>query len=387
MGALDQQSARVGVLHALHESVHLLADHVLVDLVRVAQRLRGQLLHRVDRHAAAGQNQPLHVPLLRPTQSHDAVLHQQVERQRVDALLVDHHEALVGVVAAHLVLQLDDLVHPLVRVHPLRRHHLLPLLGVAVEEATVHLTLLVLERDVAGQDEAVLVVLLHVRVPRAVVQHKPVHKPGVRGHLVLHVHDLNHVQIQGLVGDLDGENGVGDVVGELVRDGLLQLGAERRVGDAAELLPVVAVDGLLHLLDVGERGLLRDLETFHEDPGVEALVQVLLGLLQQLADHQHGGGRAVAGDVVLRHRRPRDHDGSRVLNLHLSQQHVAVLGELDVSSASDKHLDGSSGTQVGLHHFEKSLRGVDVHEEGRLGAHGLRMGVHLLHSCRHDDLT
>jgi len=47
------------------------------------------------------------------------------------------------------------------------------------------------------------------------------------------------------------------------------------------------------------------------------------------------GQRQVPGvsapcDVVLGYRRARDHYGCGVLDLHFSQQHVAVLGELDV---------------------------------------------------------
>ena len=45
------------------------------------------------------------------------------------------------------------------------------------------------------------------------------------------------------------------------------------------------------------------------------------------------------------------------------------------SRSADEHLDRSLGPEVGLHHVLQPLRGVDVHEEGRLLPHDLRVGV------------
>ena len=57
------------------------------------------MAHRVDGEAAAALLQALHVPLLGAPQGHDALLGQEVQGDGVDALLVDHHERLVGRVA------------------------------------------------------------------------------------------------------------------------------------------------------------------------------------------------------------------------------------------------------------------------------------------------
>lgn len=42
--------------------------------------------------------------------------------------------------------------------------------------------------------------------------------------------------------------------------------------------------------------------------------------------------------VVLRRRRARNHDRRRVLDLHLVEEHVAVLGQLDLAGAVNEHL-------------------------------------------------
>ena len=55
--------------------------------------------------------------------------------------------------------------------------------------------LLVFERDVHGQNKRVLDALGHVRVARAVVHDDAADEPRVNVLHVLHLHDLNHVQV------------------------------------------------------------------------------------------------------------------------------------------------------------------------------------------------
>jgi hypothetical protein len=57
--------------------------------------------------------------------------------------------------------------------------------------------------------------------------------------------------------------------------------------------------------------------------------------LRSFADHQDRGGRTVAGHVVLRGRSARDQGGGGVLDLHLVEEDVAVLGDFYVARAGD----------------------------------------------------
>jgi hypothetical protein len=57
------------------------------------------------------------------------------------------------------------------------------------------LRLLILETDVERQDERVLHPLRHVRVASAVVHDEPTDELSVRCDTMLHLHDLNHVQV------------------------------------------------------------------------------------------------------------------------------------------------------------------------------------------------
>jgi hypothetical protein len=62
--------------------------------------------------------------------------------------------------------------------------HLLTLLGRVVEHARVDLGLLVLETDVASENEGILHALLHVGVASTVVQHEALDELGVESRLV-----------------------------------------------------------------------------------------------------------------------------------------------------------------------------------------------------------
>ncbi len=68
-----------------------------------------------------------------------------------------------------------------------------------------------------------------------------------------------------------------------------------------------------------ERLCLGQLVAVGDDARVQALGDEAVGLLEQLAHQEHHGRRAVTSDVVLGRGGAGDHDGGRVLYLHLSQ--------------------------------------------------------------------
>ena len=73
--------------------------------------------------------------------------------------------------------------------------------------------------------------------------------------------------------------------------------------------------------------------------------------------------------------RPGDERGGRVLDLHLVEQHVAVLGDLDIAGSGHEHLHGALWPEVGLEHVLNALRRGDVDREGLGGASHLGLGV------------
>lgn len=121
-------------------------------------------------------NIPLHIAALGTSESDDALLRESVQRDRVNAFLIYHHEAVVRVLAAaHRALEFDQLLHTCVDELALGAHELLALLGRLVEKARRHLRLLVLHRHVARQNVRILHALLHVRMPSAVIENNAAH--------------------------------------------------------------------------------------------------------------------------------------------------------------------------------------------------------------------
>lgn len=59
----------------------------------------------------------------------------------------------------------------------------------------MHSRLLVFQADIEGQDVRVLDTLRHVRVSAAVVEDKTPHELSLGRRPMLHLHDLNHMEI------------------------------------------------------------------------------------------------------------------------------------------------------------------------------------------------
>jgi hypothetical protein len=183
---------------------------VLVNLSGPPQHIRREVFDRVHGNTTTDQLQPLHVPSLRTSQRQNTVLGQHIQTQRVNSLLVDDDKSLGRIVTAHLLFQLHNLPQLLVYESPLALDELFALLGGGVEESGVDLGLLVLKGHVEDQDVGVLDMPRHVGVAGTVVQSKTPDQLRLGGGSVLHLHDLDHVQV-GLSGGVpDGKNGIDD---------------------------------------------------------------------------------------------------------------------------------------------------------------------------------
>lgn len=147
---LDEEGDGFGVLDFLDERVLFLAERVLVHEASVTKHGRVEVVDRVLGRPATDELEPLHVATLGAPEGHDALLGEHVEREGVDALLVDEDKGLGLAVAddvavrvelgvADELLELDDLADFGVGELALRLDELLALLGGGVEEARVDL--------------------------------------------------------------------------------------------------------------------------------------------------------------------------------------------------------------------------------------------------------
>ena len=85
----------------------------------------------------------------------------------------------------------------------------------------------------------------------------------------------------------------------------------------------------------------------------------------------------------LRRGRPGDHARGGVLDLHLVEEDVAVLGQLDLAGAADEHLEGAAGAEVGLEDVLQAAGGGHVDRPGLVLADDLGVGGELLQAGRH----
>lgn len=244
VGTLDENGDRLGILNLLNESELLLAKLVLVDQPSPSKSIGREVIHAVLCSTSANQLETLHVPSLGSPEGHDSVLHEDVETQGIDTLLVDDNEALVRVSAANLLLQLNDLLQLRVHEFTFALHQLVSLFRRRVVEPGVDLRLLVFQTDVQCQDEGILDSLRHIRVSGTMVQGKTADELGIRRRPVLHRHDLNHVQIRLRRGSMDGEDGIDDIGGKFLGESSVQFRAERRTSNGEQQL---AVDRPLNL--------------------------------------------------------------------------------------------------------------------------------------------
>lgn len=325
VGAPQQEGAALGMAALLDKGELVLANGHLTDLAGEAELVGVHILDGMDGRATAGQGQTLHVPSLGAAEAEDALLGKDVEGEGVDALLIDHNERLP--LLADRSLEIDDRTAPLVEPLALGLHELLAFLGIGVEEAGLDLRLLVLKGHVARHDVAAVQDLGHVGMTSAVIEDEAIDEARVGAHLLLHVHDLDPVQVEGCVhgavhnvhvvdvailtarllllgGDaLDGiHHGLGHLLGQLV----IELGLEGGGRDAPEQVAVLdgrfAVlpsDGDLELVEEFHGGIAGDVVSVRDDAGVQALGGVSVGLPQELAAEEDGRRGPVTRNVVL----------------------------------------------------------------------------------------
>mmetsp|Transcript_1708 Transcript_1708/g.3815 ORF Transcript_1708/g.3815 Transcript_1708/m.3815 type:complete len:224 (+) Transcript_1708:813-1484(+) len=215
------------MLALLDEGEFVVPERYLTDLAAISQ-LRGvEILDGVDGRSTAGHGEALHVATFRAAEAENTLLGENIQRERVDSLLIDHDEAFT--LLTHRSFEIHNLPTPLVQPLSFALDQLLTLLGVRVEETTLHLRLFVFEGDIARHDVTIVQHLGHIRMSPAMIQHQPIHESRIRPHLALHCHNLHHIQIHRRLGRIlgnDALHGVHDGVGDLIREIVLQFGFE-----------------------------------------------------------------------------------------------------------------------------------------------------------------
>jgi len=150
---------------------------------------------------------------------------------------------------------------------------------------------------------------------------------------VLHVHDLNHVQIDIAI-LLNALDGVDNILSEWVGKGWVDLGVE---GSAGNLNQEIPSDFFLHFKGVEELEHLKlgHINTVSEHTWVHTLADVALGLAHELSNEEHVRGGSISDDIVLGCGGTPNHSSGWMLDLHLMEQNTTILGQFDLTSATN----------------------------------------------------
>ena len=334
VGSLDQDGAREWVLNAFDEGVLVVTELLLVDELGETEVLFGNVVNGVEGSSTACEGNSLSVSSFGSTDADNTLTGKDLERRRVDTLLVNDDEVLVGSLTK-FSLELDDLEDLVVGELSLGLDELFTLLSVRPEEAGVHFGLLVLKRDIKAHNVAVLEFGCDITLSATVIEHQTLDKAAIRSHFMLHVHQLDHVEIDGLALLLDGLDGIDDDITKWVSELVTDLCLQGSLGNFQE-----EFTGdfflLLELLEEFQTLQLCCLDTVHDASRVDTLTKVSLGLSHELTDEKDVGGGSITNNIILSSGCTTDHSGGRVLDLHLVEEDSSVLGKLNLSGTANK---------------------------------------------------
>lgn len=255
----------------------------------------------------------------------------------------------------------------------LRLYQLLSLLRRRPEEARVHFSLLVLKGHIEAHNVAVLEATGHVGLSAAVIEDQTTHQLRLGGHLVLHVHNFDHVQVDVIIAR-DCIHRVDHNFGKRIRNARVNLRVQRSLGNfekeiASDFGRHLERLKVLHALSLGK------FETVNNDSGVDSLAEVALRLTHKLSNEKYIRGGTIADDIILGSGCTANHSRGGVLDLHFMQKYATIFGQLNLASSSNKHFDGSFGAEVCLEDFLESFSSVDIDAEGSSFANDVCLGI------------
>jgi hypothetical protein len=145
------------------------------------------------------------------------------------------------------------------------------------------------------------------------VEDETLNELGLSRHLVLHVHELDHVEIETVVTS-DSVDSIDNDFSEGVSESRVNLGLEGGVADFHEEFTssfLLNLEGFEELEALG----LGELHTVNEDSRVDTLSEVTFSLSHNFSSEEDVGGGTISSDIILSSGSATDHRSSGVLDL------------------------------------------------------------------------
>jgi hypothetical protein len=313
VGALNEDSAGEGVLDIIDESVLIISESLLEYLSGFTHVFNLEVIDRVELVTTTSEGDSLSVSLLASADTDNSVTSEEFERRGVNTFLVDDNKVHSVLLGADLSLEFDNLHNLIVSELSLGGNQFLTVFSVGPEEAGVDLSLLVFEGDVEAHDVAVLKAGGHVGVSTSMVEDETLNELGLSRHLVLHVHELDHVEVETVVTS-DSVDGIDDDFSEGVSKSRVNLGLEGGVADFHEEFTssfLLNLEGFEELEALG----LGELHTVNEDSRVDTLSEVTFSLSHNFSSEEDVGGGTISSDIILSSGSATNHRSSGVLDL------------------------------------------------------------------------
>lgn len=378
----DENGARERILNTLDESVFVIAENLLINMLGITKIGFRQIINIVDLSTSTSEWDSLTISLFASSDADDAISSEDLKRRWINTFLVNDDEVLVSSVAK-LSLEINNLLNFLISEGSLRLNQFLSLLSVGPEETRVYLSLFVFERYVEAKDVAISIGRRQLRVSTSMVKDKSANKLALCGHLVLHVHNLNHVKIN-LSFDTfilvtwsllsDGLNGINQDLAKWISQTWMNFSAQRRSRNIDEKLSIHSF-GHFEFFQIFKTLNFGELHTINKDSGVNTVSDVPFSLSHTLTDEKDTGCGSITDNVILSSGGTSNHGGGRMLDLHLMEENGTVFGQLDLTSTTNKHLNGSLWSKVGFEHLLETFGGVDVNAQSLSLTDNIRIGI------------
>jgi len=137
-------------------------------------------------------------------------------------------------------------------------------------------------------------------MPTTVIHHQATDEACVCLRSVLHLHQLHHVEVNGLVLQLDGKDSLNNDVSHLLGKVGMNLGTKAGACNAGkDILLLLWCNWNLHVIKNLKSLFLCLIKALSNDSRMKTLINIQFSLFKKLSDKKHSGCGSISSCVIL----------------------------------------------------------------------------------------